>query len=457
MTPETDQGSTTLPNAPGIEKSVLGLACDNPGEVIGKLQAAGGGADSFYIPAHRTIWQHVCRLHDDGRAVVSTLLFQSLDDSGELESVGGQAGFADITSAVCSPSVLDEYIKELITKQEARRIHMSILSLNAKRKEGASSEELAAMLQTASESAAESTGERCRVYNMKDIMHGIVSRLEEQMKLGSHIEGVRTGFTALDDMLGGMRAGGGYYLIAARPGEGKTAIALNIARAVAAQSEAPGGRVLFVSAEMSPDALVRRLLCAEVGQSWRAMCETGLNEYNEVKIHKALKKLKYLQLEIYEPRGSVEECAAVVKNKARGGGLSLVVVDYAQLFHSEKAKDGTRVDELERVSDTFRNLAKALPCPLLLLAQVNRAADKSADRRPGMADVKGSGAFEQDAEAVILLHRPEAHAANDEARAAARGKAELIVCKNRNGETGIIQLEWSGATQSFHNAAEQDE
>ena len=452
MTQDTDTGRQSVPCAPEIEKAVLGLAFGNPAEVISKLHAAGGGVDSFYIPAHRIIWEHFCRLHDEGRPFDVKLLYQSLEDSGDLESVGGMTGLADIASEGTKQWVLDEYINLLIDKQKSRRLCMDILALNTMRKEGASLEEMAARLQSASEDAAGDMGESGRVYTLKETMRDGVSKLDALIKSGSHIEGVRTGFTSLDSLLGGMRAGGGYYLIAARPGEGKTAIALNIAMSVAEQIKDAGGRVLFVSAEMSRETLGRRLLCAAVGLSWRHMCESGFTKETKDLIISAIKWLNSLPIEILQPRGSVEECAAVVRREARRGNLQLVIVDYAQLFRSEKAKDGNRVDDLEHVSGTFRAMANALPCPLLLLAQVNRAADKSSDKRPGMADVKGCGAFEQDAEAVILLHRPEAHEADEAKRAALRGKAELIVCKNRNGETGTIPLEWNGATQSFSNA-----
>lgn len=440
-----------MPSAPEIEKSVLGLALLTPDVVSEKLQAAGGGADSFYIPAHRKIWEHLCRLRDDGSTIDAKLIFQSLEDSGELESVGGKAGLVAILGEAGIDCALDAYIQKLIEKQKERQLYMGALSLHALATGGASYGELAAKIGELSESAAGAMRERGKIHSLQDTVKGVLDRLQTQMKAGSHIEGVRTGFPALDDALGGLLAGGGYYLLAARPGEGKTAIALNIAHAVAAQSKGTGESVLFVSAEMSHEMLVRRLLCSVAGQSWRGMCEKGQTQGSLAKINGAFNKLKCLPINILQPSESVEACAAEVRRLARSVGLKLVIVDYAQLFRSEQSHDGNRVDDLERVSGTFRAMANALPCPLLLLAQVNRTADKSADKRPGMADVKGCGAFEQDAEAVILLHRPEAHAASEEARLELRGKAELIISKNRNGETGTIPLEWRGDTQSFHH------
>lgn len=451
MTQDIDTGRPSAPCAPEIEKSVLGLAVINPDAVIEKLRAAGGGAESFHIPAHSTIWKRLCELHDDGSTIDYMLLFQSLEDSGDLERVGGKEGLSGILGEACMEYALDAYIDKLLEKQNARQLYMGVLSLHALATGGASYEELAAKVGELNESTAGAMGERGKIYTLKDTLKGVMNRLEKQMQAGTHIEGVRTGFPALDDALGGLLAGGGYYLLAARPAEGKTAIALNIALAVAEQSRDTGESVLFVSAEMSHEMLGRRLLCSMAGQSWRGMCENGKTQESLAKITGAVKKLNKLNIKILQPSESVEACAAEVRQRARAGGLKLVIVDYAQLFRSEQSNDGNRVDDLERVSGTFRALANALPCPLLLLAQVNRTADKSADKRPGMADVKGCGAFEQDAEAVILLHRPEAHAANKEARQELRGKAELIISKNRNGETGTIPLEWRGGTQSFHD------
>ena len=455
MNTETIDTAPDIPHAPDVEKNTLGLAVIFPDEVMAKLQAAGVGAASFYTPAHRKIWGILSRYREAGREVDATLIAQELADRNELASVGGSPGLSGILASGGELYMIDSYAATLKEKERARRIFFVIEKLHQDAQSGTlSAGDLAAKLTAAQESiAADECTERGRVFSLKETMKDVTNRLEKQMQTKTHIEGTRTGFTKLDETIGGMRAGGGFYLLAARPGEGKTAIALNIALNVATQSETDGGgRVLFVSAEMSRAALGARLLCSYVGMSWRVMCENGLSEKRLARIIEASNRLKKCNLSITEPTKSVEQCAGEIKRAIKKEPCALVIVDYAQLFNSDKIMNGNRVEDLEQVSGTFRTLAKTLPCPLLLLAQVNRAADKAVDKRPSMSDIKGSGAFEQDAEAIFLLHRPEAHATDEAARKEAQGKAELIICKNRNGETGIINLEWNGATQTFTSA-----
>ena len=445
----------TIPAAPDIEKALLSLALTCPDEVMAKLHAAGVNDESFYVPAHRKVWGLLCRFFEEGQAVDVTILAQALTDSGDLKAVGGLTGLSDIQVAGGALHMLDAYSATLAEKEQERRATMAIFGLYQQAKSGGlSAADITGKLADIQNRLDQAGKTSCRVFTLKETMKGVMGKLERQIKQGTHIEGATTGFPKLDDMLGGMRAGGGYYLLAARPGEGKTAIALNIALAVAEQGKVNGGRVLFVSAEMSPAALGVRLLSAYTAYSWQYMCKEGRNKRTQDQILKGIKNLDRKKIDIMQAGGSVEECAAAVKREARRGDLLLAVVDYAQLFTSDKAKAGNRVEELEQVSGAFRALANALPCPLLLLAQVNRAADKAADKRPSMADLKGSGAFEQDAEAVMLLHRPEAHAKTEAERAKCAGQADLLVAKNRNGETGIIPLVWSGATQTFTPAPE---
>lgn len=467
MNTGTTDTAPAIPHAPDIEKNVLSLAMVAHDTAMAKLQAAGVGADSFYTPAYRIIWDILSRYHEAGRAVDIMIVAQELKDRGELASVGEMAGLADIlASGGGAVYMLESYAATLKEKERARRRVLEIEKLYRAAKSGTlSADELDAKLTAAQESIiADGDTERGRVYSLKEIMIDVMDSLKKQIEAGTHIEGTRTGFPELDEMIGGMRAGGGFYLLAARPGEGKTAMALNIALRVATQSDtAGGGRVLFFSAEMSRKPLGERLLCSQAGLSKREMCKNGLNRETMAQILKATKRLSECNLAIIdpsesdEPWKSAEQYAAAIKRAIKKDPCALVIVDYAQLFNSDKAGNGNRVEDLEQVSGTFRTLAKTLPCPLLLLAQINRTADKAADKRPSMADIKGSGAFEQDAEAIFLLHRPEAHTTDEAARKEAQGKAELIICKNRNGETGIVNLEWDGSTQTFTPAPDNNE
>lgn len=460
--PPAAPAAESLPQQPQLEWQVLSAACVYPEEVMRHGFEHGLHAEHFYVPAHRKLWELLAQRYEEGLSAELPLISHAIEQAGLLESLGGYAGVAELFGAT-SLSLLG--LTECIQKLEDARYRRQ-LALAARRlaQEAAAPASDAATLSAGCDRVLSLQGEAdgaraLRCHSLHTLVNSAAKSLQDIILNGTHVEGVRTGLAPLDEALGGLRAGGGYYLMGARPGVGKTALGLNIASYVAAESLAqaqqpeggePPARVLYVTAEMSEASLTRRLLLSTAQMSLRELCQAKGDPEKTRRLSARCAWAKRLPIHVIDTRGSsAEAVAAYVRRQCRAQRVCLVVVDYLQLLRSEH-ETLSRTDELERVSGAFRELAKAIPAPILALAQINRTVERTADKRPCMADVKGSGAFEQDAEAVMLLHRPELYATTDEERARLRGQAELILCKNRNGATADIALTWDGKRQQYN-------
>ena len=251
---------------------------------------------------------------------------------------------------------------------------------------------------------------------------------------------IKTGLQPIDETLGGGMLPGGFYILAARPGCGKTALALQIADNVA-----KSGAVLFVTLEMDVSQLQARRLSRRTGiSSTRLLLDERLSaeEWQQVQI--ANVELSHLPLYANGKEG----CTVLdVRSMARHvKGLSLIVVDYLGLLHPERSRS-SRYEEITTISNSLKTLARSLKVPVLCLAQLNRASEQRADKKPGLADLRDSGAIEQDADAVLLMHRPDMY--DDESE---RGDLVFVstqIAKNRHAGTASFQLGFSLQTGRF--------
>ena len=251
---------------------------------------------------------------------------------------------------------------------------------------------------------------------------------------------IKTGLQPIDETLGGGMLPGGFYILAARPGCGKTALALQIADNVA-----KSGAVLFVTLEMDVSQLQARRLSRRTGiSSTRLLLDERLSaeEWQQVQI--ANVELSHLPLYANGKEG----CTVLdVRSMARHvKGLSLIVVDYLGLLHPERSRS-SRYEEITAISNSLKTLGRSLKTPVLCLAQLNRASEQRADKKPGLADLRDSGAIEQDADAVLLMHRPDMY--DDESE---RGDLVFVstqIAKNRHAGTASFQLGFSLQTGRF--------
>lgn len=291
---------------------------------------------------------------------------------------------------------------------------------------------------------------------MTPLLKQVLSSIETKMLKQNTLSGISTGYAPLDRVLGGMRAGDGYYLLASPPSAGKTALALNIALHVACEASAqqPPRRVLYVTADLKAESLVERLIMIVSNENWYEYPDMYMSTETMRSLCTAVKKLRDLALDFLDASAmSAEQTAATIQKLCSEQEYSLVVVDYIQLFSMEnRPASYSRADELEHVSGIFRSLGKALPAPLLILAQLSYPANKG--HTPDMTDVKGSGAFAEHASAVMILYR--------ETRLLREGESlfsipvNLILDKNAHGSAAAIPLRWKCNTFSFSDAPDEE-
>jgi replicative DNA helicase len=279
-----------------------------------------------------------------------------------------------------------------------------------------------------------------------DALEAGLNQLEAIQGRDHRLTGVSTGFRDLDDLLLGFQPSA-LYVLAARPGQGKTSLALTCAASVAVESRRP---VVFFSLEMSHLELTQRLLSAEAQVDSRALRTGNLQEAQWPKITQAVGRLAEAPFYIDDnPQTTIMEMRAKCRRiKQRKGDLGLVLVDYLQLMSTPGKRENRQV-EVSELSRGLKVLARDLDCPVMALSQLNRSLEYRADKRPMLADLRESGAIEQDADAVMFIYREEAY----EPDTANKGLAELIIAKHRAGPTGNVHLAFFEKYTRFKDAA----
>lgn len=276
---------------------------------------------------------------------------------------------------------------------------------------------------------------------IKDTLTESFDRIDELHRHGSGLRGVRSGFTDLDNILSGFQKSN-LVILAARPGQGKTALVLNISQFVAVKEKKPIG---VFSLEMSKEELVDRLLIGQADvDAWRL--KTGrLSEDDFAKISQAMGELAEAPIFIDDTPGlSISEMRSKARRLQLEHNLSLLVVDYLQLVDPGKKYDN-RVQEVSMVSQSLKNLARELNIPVLAASQLNRMVEHRGERKPQLADLRESGAIEQDADVVMFIYRPDAE------QTTGHIPTKLLIAKHRNGATGEIDLLFQGDRVRFMN------
>jgi replicative DNA helicase len=288
---------------------------------------------------------------------------------------------------------------------------------------------------------------RGETLEIEEVVKQAIDLIAKRSDSGGHaVTGVATGLIDLDDITGGFHPGQ-LIILAARPSMGKTALALNICDHAGINLKVP---VLFVSLEMGYLEIGERLLCARSrvdGNKLRTGLGMGMREMTQLsKAYTEMSKSGSIYIDD-TPARSMMQIAASARRIKRRNQIGLVIVDYIQLVDSDDTRD-SRQEQIAKISRRLKTLARELKVPVIALSQLNRAVESREDKRPRMADLRESGAIEQDADLVLLLHRPEYYDANDQP-----GIAELIVAKNRNGPTGTVKLTFLKNLTRFENLA----
>jgi len=282
---------------------------------------------------------------------------------------------------------------------------------------------------------------------MDTIMTSALDAIDKRMG-GKGPAGAMTGYTSLDGIIGGLMPGK-LVIVAGRPSMGKSAFATNVSEHVAAD----GGQVLYVSLEMTKLELADRILSSQSRVDSTRMRDGSLTPDERLRIAQSASLVSQWPLCVLDDSHlSVRQIAAHASQHKRKHGLALVVVDYLQLVDPANSRD-PRQEQVAQMTRQLKVMARELEVPIIVVAQLNRQTESATDNRPRLSHLRESGAIEQDADMVLFVHREEYYIGDESKKDAVRGKAELIVAKNRGGPVNTAKLTWQGRYTRFDNAA----
>jgi len=406
--------------------------------------------DDFYSEAHRKIFSIIIELSENNEPVDLITLSNALKDKSMLDSVGGTSYLASLVDNVPSAANVVNYAKIVKEKAILRGLICSATEIIDSCYSTGS--EVDVVLDKAEHSIFEISQNKIRrsFSPIRDIVKDTFKSIEALYTSKETITGVPTGFDRIDDLTSGLQKSD-LIIIAGRPSMGKTAFALNIAQFAAMEIKIP---VAIFSLEMSKEQLAFRLLASEAKVDSQKMRKGHLGETDWPKLTTAAGRLSEAPLFIDDTAAiTVLEMKAKSRRMAAESGLGLIVVDYIQLMRADGYRDN-REQEISEISRSLKALAKELKVPVIALSQLNRQVEVRTGRRPQMADLRESGAIEQDADVIAFIYRDEVYNKSDDNPE--KGTAEIIIAKQRNGPTDTIKLAFLEKFTSFENLAYSD-
>ena len=437
------------PHSIEAEQSLLGgLLIDNTvwervGDIVNEAD--------FYRDDHRRIFRQIARLIELGKPADVVTVYEALEKNGEAEHVGGLAYLGEIANSTPSAANVRRY-GEIIRERAILRKLVSVGDQIAASALTPSGKDAKTLLDEAEAKVFEIAEAGARTVSgfvpIQPILGQVVDRIQELYDRDSPagITGVPTGLADLDEKTSGLQRSD-MIVLAARPGMGKTSLALNIAETVAVEAGLP---VAVFSMEMPGTQLATRFL-SSVGRIDQHKIRTGkLNDEEWQRLTYALGKLHEAPIYIDETPGlnPTDLRARCRRLHRQCGRLGLIVIDYLQLMTSLKESDN-RSAELSEISRSVKSLAKELNVPIIALSQLNRSLEQRPNKRPVASDLRESGAIEQDADIIMFIYRDEIYNPDSPDK----GMAELIISKHRNGSTGTIRMTFLGEFTRFENFA----
>ena len=441
-----EAGGRILPNNFEAEQAVLGCALIDSEiclSIVGKLEDS-----DFYNETHRHIFKAIKDLQKDSVNVDFVTVSDYLDRKGLINSVGGIAYITTLTNIVPSAAGYNHYVEIVRKNSVLRQIIITCGDTITKAYDKDSDENILG----ATEKAIYEIAERDQSGSLEriDVALGkVINRIEDIHKDGGTTRGLKTGFYQIDKATNGLQKSD-MIIIAARPGVGKTSLAMNIVTNAALDSKA---KCAVFSLEMGREQLAQRMLFSVANVSMAKALRGDLNEADWAKIWKAEKKLKEADIFIDDnamntPNQVLSKCRKLKREK----GLDLIAIDYLGLMKSDEKTDN-RQNEVASISRQLKILAKEINVPVLVLCQLNRSVEQRENGKPGkpvLSDLRESGSIEQDADTVWFIHRDMS------AKEIAEDKdgsytAELIIAKFRNGQPGSVYIGWDGKRTTFYN------
>ena len=446
----------TPPHSAEAEQGVLGSMLLSPRQAIGECVEKIND-QYFYVPAHQTIYSVLVDLWNAGQAIDLITFTQVLRDRNLLESVGGAAFVTSLFTFVPTAANIEYYLEIVRDKYILREIISA--ATESVRRAYEEQDEVNNLLDEV-EQRIFAVGEdrfKGQMLSMKEQVMSTLESIEKLFEDKGAITGVSTGFRDLDKLTSGLHPSE-MIVIAARPSMGKTAMAMNIAEHAAIDAKLP---VAIFSLEMSAQQLVQRMLCSRARVNLARTRDGFLAEADFPKLTHAASKLAEAKIFIDDTAGlTILELRAKARRLRAQQNVQLIVIDYLQLVRStsRRAQDNRQL-EITEISAGLKGLAKELKIPIIVVAQLNRNPEirtGSGKGVPRLADLRESGSIEQDADVVGLLVREEYYADTDEEREELKGKAELIIAKQRNGPIGDVKLTFLNEYTRFVDRSEEE-
>jgi len=431
------------------EQSILGgILLDNQG-INAVLEIL--SARDFYSESHRRIFEAILSLSDRSDPIDLITLSSILKDQKQLDRVGGAAYLAGLVDNVPSAANIAYYAKIVKEKAILRGLISTATEILAKTYDTGA--DVDTVLDEAEHAIFEISENKIRpaFFPIKDIIKDSFRTIEDLYARKELVTGVPTGFDKVDDLTSGLQ-NADLIIIAGRPSMGKTAFALNIAQYVSTQRSIP---VCLFSLEMAKEQIAMRMLASVAKVDSQRIRKGFLGETDWPKLTTAAGSLSEAPIFIDDSAAiTVLEMKAKARRLKAEHGLGLVIIDYLQLMRSGSRKD-SREQEISEISRSLKALAKELNVPVIALSQLNRQVEVRTNRRPQMADLRESGAIEQDADVIAFIYRDEVY--NKAEDNPEKGIAEIIIAKQRNGPIGMAKLAFLEKYTSFENLARMEE
>jgi len=448
--------------------------------------------DHFFEPVHGRIYEAILRMTDANRVANPVTLKPMFDGDESIKELGGPAYLAQLTGSGAAIIGARDFAAQIYDLALLR----ALVGVGRDLVEGAldTSEEVAPLAQieraeTELYKVAEEGGAEGKAKSFGDASKLALEMAERALNSGGHLSGFTTGLDSLNTKIGGLHKSD-LTIVAGRPGMGKSALGTNFAVAAAqrflrdaedgiAPEKSAGAPVALFSLEMSADQLATRILAEQSGITSENLRTGRITQHEFRDLARAAAELQSLPLYIDDTPGlTIAALRTRARRLKRQKGIGMIVVDYLQLLQGTGRGNDNRVQEISEISRGLKQLAKELDVPVIGLSQLSRQVEQREDKRPQLSDLRESGSIEQDADIVLFIYRedyyvkgvevemptPDEAASNPERRQkyedwdakyqAVKGKAEIIVAKQRHGSTGIVRVRFDGRITKFSDAAD---
>ena len=443
------------PQAIELEEAVLGaMLIDKKGvdEVIDLLEP-----EAFYKSSHKNIFESIFRLFQNSQPIDLLTVSADLRKNGKLESIGGDYYLVHLTQKVASSAHIEFHARIILQKYIQRSlIRISNEIIESSYKESVDVFDLLDEAESKLYDVAQGNIKKSS-YTAQNLVMLAKKKIEEIANKDG-LSGVTSGFEKLDLLTSGWQPSD-LIIIAARPGMGKTALTLSMARNMAVTKQTP---VAFFSLEMSSVQLITRLISSETGLSSEKLRTGKLADHEWKQLNVKVGDLEKAPLFIDDtPALSIFDLRAKARRLASQHDIKLIIVDYLQLMTAgTTSKAGNREQEISTISRNLKSLAKELDIPVIALSQLSRAVEtRGGTKRPQLSDLRESGAIEQDADIVSFIYRPEYYGIeewDDEEHSSSIGQAELIIAKHRNGGLDNIRMKFIANLGKFEDLQSND-